>query len=177
MASGSLDFPGGSDGKASAYNLGDLGSIPGLERSSGEGNGNTLQYSCLENSMDGEVCWSTVHEVTKSQTRLNNFTSLHTTQYQKNKQPNQKVGKRPKLTFLQTYRWLTNTWKVAQHHSLLEKCSKLQWDITSHGSEWPTSKSLQTINTGEGVEKREPSCIVGGNVNWYSPYGRWMEIP
>ena len=47
------DFPGGSDGKASAYNVGDPGSIPGLGRSSGEGNGNPLQYSCLENPMDG----------------------------------------------------------------------------------------------------------------------------
>ena len=46
------DFPGGSDGKASAYNAGDLGSIPGSGRSPGEGNGNPLQYSCLENSMD-----------------------------------------------------------------------------------------------------------------------------
>ena len=43
-----LDFPGGSDGKASAYNAGDQGSIPGLGRSPGEGNGNPLQYSCLE---------------------------------------------------------------------------------------------------------------------------------
>ena len=46
------DFPGGSDGKASIYNAGDPGSIPGSERSPGEGNGNPLQYSCLENSMD-----------------------------------------------------------------------------------------------------------------------------
>ena len=45
-------FPGGSDGKASACNAGDLGSIPGSGRSPGEGNGNPLQYSCLENSMD-----------------------------------------------------------------------------------------------------------------------------
>ena len=45
-------FPGGSDGKASACNAGDLGSIPGLGRSSGKGNGNALQYSCLENPMD-----------------------------------------------------------------------------------------------------------------------------
>ena len=44
-------FPGGSDGKESAYNAGDLGSIPGLGRSPGEGNGNPLQYSCLENPM------------------------------------------------------------------------------------------------------------------------------
>ena len=48
-----LDFPGGSDGKASVYNEGDPGSIPGPGRSPGEGNGNPLQYYCLENSMDG----------------------------------------------------------------------------------------------------------------------------
>ena len=46
------DFPGGSDGKASVYNAGDLGSIPGLGRSPGEGNGNPLQDYCLENPMD-----------------------------------------------------------------------------------------------------------------------------
>ena len=46
-------FPDGSEGKASACNVGNLGSIPGLGRSSGEGNDNPLQYSCLENSMDG----------------------------------------------------------------------------------------------------------------------------
>ena len=48
-----FDFPGDSDGKASAYNAGDPGSIPGLGRSSGKGNGNPLQYSPLENPMDG----------------------------------------------------------------------------------------------------------------------------
>ena len=48
-----LDFPGGSDGKVSAYNAGDPGSIPASGRSSGERNGNLLQYSCLENPMDG----------------------------------------------------------------------------------------------------------------------------
>ena len=47
-----VGFPGGSDGKASAHNAGDLGSIPGSGRYPGEGNGNPLQYSCLENSMD-----------------------------------------------------------------------------------------------------------------------------
>ena len=47
------NFPHGSDGKASAYNAGDLGSIPGSGRSPREGNGNPLQYSCLENPMDG----------------------------------------------------------------------------------------------------------------------------
>ena len=50
--------------------------------------------------------------------------------------------------------------------SLLEKCkSKLQRDITSHWSEWPSQESLETINAGEGVEKRERSCTVDGSVN------------
>jgi len=48
-----MDFPGGSDGKASAYSVGDLGLIPGSGISSGEGKGNSLQYSCLEDPMDG----------------------------------------------------------------------------------------------------------------------------
>ena len=60
--------------KASGYNVGDLGSIPGLGRSPGEGNGNPLWYSCLENPMDGRAWWAAVHGVAKSQTRLSNFT-------------------------------------------------------------------------------------------------------
>ena len=67
-------FPSGSDGKESAYNVGDPGSIPGLERPPGEGNGNPLQYSCLENPI-GRGAWSAaVHGVAKSQTRLSDFT-------------------------------------------------------------------------------------------------------
>ena len=49
-----MGFPGGSEVKVSAWNAGDPGSIPELGRSPGEGNGNPFQYSCLENSMDGE---------------------------------------------------------------------------------------------------------------------------
>ena len=67
-------FPGGSDSKASACNAGDLGLIPGLGRSPGEGNGNPLQYSCLENPMDGGAWQAIVHGVTNSQTRLSDFT-------------------------------------------------------------------------------------------------------
>ena len=69
---------GSSDGKASAYNVGDLGSIPGLGRSPGEGNGNPLQYSCLENPMDQGVSWATVHGVAKRWTRLSDFTQVIT---------------------------------------------------------------------------------------------------
>ena len=61
-------FPGDSGGKDSVYNAGDLGSIPGSGRSPGEGNGIPLQYSCLENSMDGGTWCATVHGVAKSRT-------------------------------------------------------------------------------------------------------------
>ena len=61
--------------KCLAYNVGDLGSIPESGRSSGEGNGNPLQYSCLENPMDRGAWWAIVHRVTKSQTRLSDCTS------------------------------------------------------------------------------------------------------
>ena len=65
-----MGFPGGSDGKESACNTKDPGLIPGLGRSPREGNGNPLQYSCLENSIDRGAWWATVHGVTKSQIRL-----------------------------------------------------------------------------------------------------------
>ena len=66
------DFPGGSDGKESAFNAGDLCLIPGLGRSPGEEHGKLLQSSCLENPMDRGAWRATVHGVTKSQTRLCN---------------------------------------------------------------------------------------------------------
>ena len=65
-----MDFPGGSDGKASVFNAGDLGSIPGSGRSAGEGNGNPLQYFCLKNPMDRGAWKAIVHGVTKSWTQL-----------------------------------------------------------------------------------------------------------
>ena len=61
-------FPGGSDGKESVCNTGDLDSTSGLGRSPGEGHSNPLQYSCMENSMDRGVWQATVHGVAKSQT-------------------------------------------------------------------------------------------------------------
>ena len=63
-----LGFPGSSERKASAYNAGDLSSIPGSGRSPGDGNGNPLQYLCLENPMDQGAWWATVPGVAKSQT-------------------------------------------------------------------------------------------------------------
>ena len=76
-----------------------------------------------------------------------------------------------------TYRWPRGTWKDAQQHKLSQKCnSKLQWGVTSHQSEWPSSENVQTINAGEGVEKMEPSCTVGGNANWYNQYENSIEV-
>ena len=62
------DFPGGSDDKASVYNAGDPGSIPGSGRSSGEGNGNPLQYFCLGNFMDRGAWWAIARRVANSWT-------------------------------------------------------------------------------------------------------------
>ena len=69
-------FPGGSDGKVSAYNAGDPGSIPRSGRSPAEGNGNPLQYSCLESPVDKRTLWVTVHGVANSRTRCSYFRAL-----------------------------------------------------------------------------------------------------
>ena len=67
-----MGFPGASDGKESACNVGDLGLIPGLGKPPGKGNGNPLQYSCLGNPMDKRAWRAIVHGVAKSWTRLSN---------------------------------------------------------------------------------------------------------
>ena len=87
----SVCFPGGSEGKTPALNVGELDLIPGLGSSPGEGNGNPLQYPCLENHMDGRAWWATVHGVAKSQTRLSEFTSLHFTSLQLSSQSNSHI--------------------------------------------------------------------------------------
>ena len=66
----SMGFPGGSDGKESVCNAGDLGSVPGLGRSPGAGHDNPFQYTCMDNSMDREARLPTVHWVAQSGTRL-----------------------------------------------------------------------------------------------------------
>ena len=79
-----MGFPGGSDGKESSCDAGyagDMSSIPGSGRSPGEGNGNPLQYSCLENSMDRRAWRAIVHGVAKNPTQIRNF--HNTTQHEK----------------------------------------------------------------------------------------------
>ena len=92
----------------------------------------------------------------------------------KNKQPNPKLGRRPKQTFLQR----RHTDHQQTHESMLtitnhyRNANQNYNEISSHTSQnGHHQKNLQTINAGEAVEKREPSCTVGGNVNWYSHYG------
>ena len=72
-----MGYTVGLDGKEFARNAGNPDLIPGSGRFPGEGNGNPLQYSCLENSMDRGAWWATVHGVAESQTRLERF-STHT---------------------------------------------------------------------------------------------------
>ena len=83
-------FPSGSEVKVSAYNAGDLGSIPGLGRSPGEGKGYPLQYSCLENPMDGRARWATVHGVTESRICLSNSAQIEV-KFGKNKRQRVKI--------------------------------------------------------------------------------------
>jgi len=71
-------FPGSSDGKESACNASNLGLISGSGRSPGEGNGNPLQYSCLENPMDRRAWWDIVHEVSKESDMTKQLTHTHT---------------------------------------------------------------------------------------------------
>ena len=80
-----MGFPGGSDDKESACNAEASGSIPGSGRSPGEGNGNSLQYSCLENLKDREVWQATIQGITKSQIRLTH-THTHTHNLRDNKE-------------------------------------------------------------------------------------------
>ena len=70
MVTGCLGFPSDEVPKNSPANAGDMGSVPGLERFLGVGNGNPLQYSCLENPRDRGAWWTTVHGVAESWTRL-----------------------------------------------------------------------------------------------------------
>ena len=110
---------------------------------------------------------------------LKNIQVAPAVQFQKNKWPNQKMDQRTKQTFLQRrHRWLTNTWKDAQHHSLSEKCkSKPQWGIISRQSEWLLSKSLQTVNAGEDVEKGNPLTLLVGMQTCTATMENSVEIP
>ena len=103
---------------------------------------------------------------------LQNIQGAHAVQYQKNKPLNQTVGGRLRHFSTEDIQMVKKHMKRYSTSLIIEKCKpKPQWGITSHQSEWPSSKNLKSIIAGEGVKKRELSCTVGGNVYWYSHYG------
>ena len=87
------------------------------------------------------------------------------------RRPSQETGRRPTQTVLQRrHTDGSEHTKQCPTPVIIAACrSEPQWGITSHQSEWPLSESLQTVNAGEGVEKRK-SCATGGNINWYNHY-------
>ena len=131
----------GSEDKASACNAGDPGSIPGSGRSPGEGNGNPLQYSCLENSMDREAWQAIVHGVAKSQTRLSDFTSRHF---------NPKYRDLNLLLHL-TYKTILNNSMI--YISLYSRETLIDYYVI--GDLWT---SLDCIYKGTGMKKRKIVC-------------------
>ena len=116
------NFPDGSDSKASAYNAGGLSSIPGLGRSLGEGNGNPLQYPCLENPMDRGAWSARVHGVAKSRTQLSDFTFIHVCDIQPPDHKIQEAKIRSNFVHHSTFKAQYNYWHViSTQHCLLNE--------------------------------------------------------
>ena len=122
-------FPSGSEGKASACDAEDPGSIPGSGRSPGEGNGNPLQYSCLENPMDRGAWWATVHGVAKSWTWWSNW--LHLLTYRMSR------GWRDKdLSIRQALDQRSSVGKMVSVWERTRKTAVWQWGESGPGCNW-----------------------------------------
>ena len=153
-----MGFPGGSDGKESALNPGDPGLIPLSGRSPGGGNGNPIQYSCLENPMDRGTWWAAVRGVTKSQTQLSYFTfTLHFHALEKEMATHSSIlawripgmGETSGLPSMGLHR-------VGHHWSDLAAAA-----AAAAAAEWLKLR-LTTPNVGQYVEQPELSYPVGG---------------
>ena len=142
-----LGFPGGSAGKESACNVGDLDLIPGLGRSPGEGNGYQLQYSGLENSMD-----CIVHGVSKSQTRLSDF-HFHT------------------YTF--RWHWWSHAGYSCLRHSLNEVALFPLWSALSNQIRWPGIHQNPEILWSQRLEHGRISFW--SFIGWFPP--KWVAVP
>ena len=135
-------YPGGSDGKASAYNAGNPGLIPGSGRSPGEGNGNPLQYSHLQNPVDRGAWWATVHGVTKSRTRLSDFTfTLYFHHWRRKWQPTpvflpgESQGRRSLVGYRPCGRKESDTTERLHYHYHYTYCSYCSWGSQGKNTE------------------------------------------
>ena len=152
----SYGLPWCSDGKESACNARDLGSILGSGRSLGEGNGNLVQYSCLENPMYRGAWWATVHGVAKSRTWLRDWRfHFHIKSYTFQK----KFPKYDKFDWVSQTKWFGQHWPIGTEKAMAPHSSTLAWKIPwmeepgrlqSMGSlkvrhDWATSHSLFTF--------------------------------
>ena len=163
-----MGFPGGSSGKESACNAGDLGLIPGSGRCPGEGNGYSRQYSCLENPMDRGAWWATVYGVTKSQTRLKDeqfhYFSLFMSVL---KHLNQQYPHSPHLSSIRARNFWRPTWlwsrgsqpDCGQSSSLTVPFPTLQIMIigTQHLSN--AYQVQYTVFSSSDMDQNSPSCL------------------
>ena len=123
-------------------NAGDLGLIPGSGRPPGEGNGNPLQYSCLENPLDREACWVTIHGVTESRTRLSTIFILV---------PNWKSSKYPRVEWMH--------WDLSMDINYIVMKMNNKDETCKHKTEWMMSDTKR-VKTGKPICVLEMSLVV-----------------
>ena len=145
-------FPAGSAVNSPPSNAGDTSSIPGSGRSSGEGNGNPLQFSCLENSTDSRAWWATVRGVTKSGTWLHNQTTTT-------------------LLLIESSSFcahnLSTTHVLLNLHCL---CHSLGWALLAFLNFWLSNTTCRILVSWPGTEP-SPAAAEARSLNYWTPRG------